>query len=146
MVKKVNFDFEELKSKALAAVDTVKKKAGSLSGMAKANVAIFQEEDKIKKAEAELGRLYYNDFITGAEANAEAYQAVCDRITASKVLIEGLKAELSDMKAADQAEPIVEEDEITEDDFVVVEETPAEEVPAEEAPAEAVAEEIPSEN
>jgi len=97
----------------------VTKKAESLSGLAKANVAIYQEEDKIKKAEAELGRLYYSDYISGNEADAAAYQEICDRITASRVLVEGLRAEVSDLKAKDQGEIIVEEDEITDADFVI---------------------------
>jgi len=141
-MKKYTFDIETLKSRLGAAAGFVTKKAESLSGLAKANVAIYQEEDKIKKAEAELGRLYYSDYISGNEADAAAYQEICDRITASRVLVEGLRAEVSDLKAKDQGEIIVEEDEITDADFVIpgeeaaAEEAPAEEAPAEETPAE----------
>jgi len=133
---KYTFSFDTLKARLQSAANFAAKKADALTGLAKANVAIYQEEDKIKKAESELGRLYYADFIAGAEVSGEAYQEICDRISASKLLIEGMKAELADLKAKDQGEAAVEEDEITDEDFVIVEEAPAEEAPAEEAAAE----------
>lgn len=133
---KYTFSFETLKSRVQAAADFAVKKTDALTGMAKAHLAIRQEEEKIKKAEAELGRLYYNDFLAGSEADTAAYQEICDRITASKLLIEGMKAEVSDLKAKDQGEVIVEEDEITDADFVINEEPAAEETPAEEVPEE----------
>jgi len=134
----ITFDLETLKKRLSGAAGYAQKKATALTALAKANSAIYAEEGKIKKAEAELGRLYYNDFIAGCEADSEAYEAVCNRITESKVLIEGLKAEIAELKAKDKAEAAVEEDEITDEDFVITEEeAPAEAAPAEEAPAEA---------
>ena len=130
---KYTFSFETLKSRVQAAASFAAKKTDALAGMAKAHLAIHQEEEKIKKAESELGRLYYNDYLAGSEADTAAYQEICDRITASKLLIEGMKAEVSDLNAKDQGEVIVEEDEITDADFVINEEAPAEEAPAEEA-------------
>ena len=134
----LDFDFSGIKDKAANAAGAAKKKATVLAGIAKANVSIYAEEDKIKKAEAELGRLYYNDFVTGNAADTEAYQPICDRITESKNTIQDLKAAIAALKAQAAAEAAVDEDEVTDADFVVsgeeTAEEPAEE-PAEEAPA-----------
>ena len=134
----LDFDFSGIKDKAVNAAGAAKKKATVLAGIAKANVSIYAEEDKIKKAEAELGRLYYNDFVTGNAADTEAYQPICDRITESKNTIQDLKAAIAALKAQAAAEAAVDEDEVTDADFVVsgeeAAEEPAEE-PAEEAPA-----------
>ena len=134
----LDFDFSGIKDKAANAAGAAKKKATVLAGIAKANVSIYAEEDKIKKAEAELGRLYYNDFVTGNAADTEAYQPICDRITESKNTIQDLKAAIAALKAQAAAEAAVDEDEVTDADFVVsgeeAAEAPAEE-PAEEAPA-----------
>ena len=143
---KYTFSFDTLKTRLQSAANFAVKKADALTGLAKANVAIYQEEDKIKKAEAELGRLYYADYMAGTEAGGEAYREICDRITASKLLVEGLKAEISDLNAKDQGEAVVEEDEITDEDFVITQEPAAEEAPAEEPAAEETpAEETPAE-
>lgn len=140
----LDFDFSGIKDKAANAAGAAKKKATVLAGIAKANVSIYAEEDKIKKAEAELGRLYYNDFVTGNAADTEAYQPICDRITESKNTIQDLKAAIAALKAQAAAEAAVDEDEVTDADFVVsgeeaaeapVEEPAAEEAPVEEAPA-----------
>ena len=135
----LDFDFSGIKDKAVNAAGAAKKKATVLAGIAKANVSIYAEEDKIKKAEAELGRLYYNDFVTGNAADTEAYQPICDRITESKNTIQDLKAAIAALKAQAVAEAAVDEDEVTDADFVVsgeeAVEEPAEETPAAEEPA-----------
>ena len=53
---------EALKGKAAEAAMIAAKKTKQLAEIAKANVSIYGEEDKIKKAEAELGKLYYRDY------------------------------------------------------------------------------------
>jgi len=136
----INVDFESIKGMASNAANAAKKKASTLAGIAKANVSIFAEEDKIKKAEAELGRLYYNDFVAGNGADTEAYLPICDRITESKNVIQDLKAAIAQLKAEAAAEAAVDADEVTDADFVVPGEEEAEkeaEAPAgEAAPAE----------
>ena len=139
----LDFDFSGIKDKAANAAGAAKKKATVLAGIAKANVSIYAEEDKIKKAEAELGRLYYNDFVTGNAADTEAYQPICDRITESKNTIQDLKAAIAALKAQAAAEAAVDEDEVTDADFVVSGEEAAEE-PAEEPTEEAPAAEEPA--
>ena len=63
-------NFASLYGMAANAAGSAKKKAAILGAIAKANVSIYSEEDKIKKAEAELGRLYYNDFIAGSSRSS----------------------------------------------------------------------------
>lgn len=110
-----------------------KKKAGIVASIAKMNVAMFAEEDKIKKAEAELGRMYYNDFVSGNLADTEAYLPVCNRITGSKSTVASIKEEIARLKSELNEESAAEADEVTDADF----EVNAEEEPAEEEPEEA---------
>jgi hypothetical protein len=99
--------------------------------MAKANVAIQQEEVKVRKAQVELGKVFYKNFVSGEEADMAEYLPLCEKITASLKIIEGLKAEIEQAKSGAEA-PAPE----------APAEAPAEEAPAEEAPAEPVIPEI----
>ena len=56
-----------------------------LMEIAKLKVANLSEEDTIKKAYIELGKLYYAEHGTAPEG---AYAAACERITASRAAIE----------------------------------------------------------
>ena len=113
-------NFEAAKNLAMEAAQTAAAKAKELAAVAKANISIYAEEDKVKKAEIELGKLYYRDYAVGEE-------------------LDSLRTE---------EEPAEAEDAPTDDDFeiVVADEAPkAEEAPeAPKAPAEAApAEEAP---
>ena len=52
-------NFEAAKNMAVEAAQTAAAKAKELAAVAKANISIYAEEDKVKKAEIELGKLYY---------------------------------------------------------------------------------------
>lgn len=123
--------FESLKGFAANASQSAAKRSRKLATMAKANIAIQQEEVKVKKAQYELGKVFYKNFISGEDADMSEYLPLCEKITTSLNIIEGLKAEIEQAKAGDEA---------------AVEEAPAEEAPAEEAaeaaPAEPVIPEI----
>ena len=120
--------FESLKGFAASASQSAAKRSKKLATMAKANIAIQQEEVKVKKAQYELGKVFYKNFVSGEETDMSEYLPLCEKITTSLNIIEGLKAEIEQAKAGD--EPAVEE------------EAPAAEAPAEEAPAEPVIPEI----
>ena len=46
-----------------------------------ANVSIYAEEDQIRKAEAQLGKLYYRDYVVGEEMDTAEYPSVgCQKI------------------------------------------------------------------
>ncbi len=116
----INANLESIKGMAANAAEIAKKKASALAAIAKAKVAIFAEEDKIKKAEAELGRLYYNDYVSGNAADTVAYQAICDRITLSRNAVQEQRELIARVKEENAAQGIiVDEGEINDADFAV---------------------------
>ena len=145
-------NFESVKNFAMGAAQTATQKAKVLAAVAKANVSIYAEEDKIRKAEAQLGKLYYRDYAVGEEMDTAEYLPWCQKIDESKKLIAELKDYIDDVKAADDV--TAEAPAACDADF---EEAPkaeeAAEAPAEEACAgteapcccEAPAEEAPAE-
>lgn len=102
---------EEL-SKAVGAfankVGDVSKKAGAqakvVTEIAKLNIKITQEEDKIRKAQTELGKLYYNDFEAGLPIEAETYLPLCNEIKAAKDSIAQHRAAIEELKKQPEAE------------------------------------------
>ena len=89
--------FDELKSRALDLTQSGVAKAKELTDVAKLNIANSTEEDNIRKAYIELGKLYYAERGMAPEG---AYAALCERITASKQKIEENRAKISEIKAA----------------------------------------------
>ena len=137
-----NESFEAAKSFAVNAAQTAAQKAKVLAAIAKTNVSIYAEEDKIKKAEAQLGKLYYRDYAVGEEMDNAEYLPWCQKIDESKKLIAELKDYIDSLKQDDAVaeEEFVDVNVPTEETEAPVEEapeTPAEEPKAEEAPAEA---------
>ena len=140
----MNFS-ENLKNAKNFAIETAlaaKDKATQLAAIAKANIAIYAEEDKIKKAEAQLGKLYYRDYAVGEEMDSAEYLPWCQKIDESKKLIAELKDYIDSLKQEDAVaeEAFVDVDVPAEEPEAPAEEAPeapAEEPKAEEAPAEA---------
>ncbi len=153
-------NFDVIKGYATSAAQTAAKKTKMLATIAKANISILAEEDKIKKAHIELGKVYYKDFILNEEPDQAEYLPWCEKITESLKLIDDLKLQIETAKlegnAAAEPEEEPEEEIVAEavaepapelPEIVVVEEVAAEEAP--EAPAEepaAPAEEAPAED
>ena len=81
--------FDDLKSKALDLAQAGAAKAKELTDIAKLNIANSAEEDTIRKAYIDLGKLYYAERGMAPEG---AYAALCEKITASKQKIEENKA------------------------------------------------------
>lgn len=104
------------------AAQAAARKTKQLAEIAKANLSIYAEEDKIKKAQVELGKLYYRDYVLGEEQDEAEYLPWCQKIDESKQTIADMRDYIDELKSGRV--------EITEDDVVVV---------AEEAPAEAAA-------
>ena len=119
----LNEKFSAFMSKAGDVAQAAAKKANEVAAIAKAKASILAEEDKIKKAQLELGKLYYADFVAGSEQAAEQYLPWCEKITASKQQIEVLKQQIEDLKA-----PVEDEDVVTEADFADEEDLPEIEV------------------
>ena len=142
-------NFEAAKNMAVEAAQTAAAKAKELAAVAKANISIYAEEDKVKKAEIELGKLYYRDYAVGEELDTAEYLPWCQKIDESKKTIAELKDFIASLR--EDGEPAEAETEAapTDDDFeiVVADEPKADETPAVEAPKteEAPAEEAPAE-
>ena len=126
-----------LKDKATDLAQTGAAESKRLAEIAKLKSANLSEENAIKKAYVEIGKLYYEQM---AAAPGEDFAAACEKITAAKAAIEANNDRIAELKVKeDAAEPEVEvvaeaqaivldapADEITADDIVVEEEPKAE--------------------
>ena len=137
-------NFEAAKNMAVEAAQTAAAKAKELAAVAKANISIYAEEDKVKKAEIELGKLYYRDYAVGEELDTAEYLPWCQKIDESKKAIAELKDFIASLREEEEPAEAETEAAPTDDDFEIIvadkpkaDETPAVEAPkAEEAPAE----------
>ena len=137
-------NFEAAKNMAVEAAQTAAAKAKELAAVAKANISIYAEEDKVKKAEIELGKLYYRDYAVGEELDTAEYLPWCQKIDESKKTIAELKDFIASLREEEEPAEAETEAAPTDDDFEIIvadkpkaDETPAVEAPkAEEAPAE----------
>ena len=91
-------DLNVLKGKAVDAAQMAAAKSKELAAIVKAKVNIAAEQDKIKRAQVELGKLYYRDFVAGSDQEAAEYLPWCEKITASKQVIAEQQAIIDAMK------------------------------------------------
>jgi len=123
-----------LKDKATDLAQTGAAESKRLAEIAKLKSANLGEENAIKKAYAEIGKLYYE--MMGA-APGEEFAAACEKITAAKAAIEANNDRIAELKVKEEAAPEV----VAEAEAVVVdapaeiaEEVTADDIVAEEAP------------
>ena len=117
--------FESLKDRATDLAQAGVAQSKRLAEIAKLKTSNMAEEDAIKKAYVELGKLYYAE--NGATPDG-AYAAACEKITASKALIETNNERIAELKQPGDPEP---EEEIVVEAVEAAEEAP-EEAPAQE--------------
>ena len=101
--------FDAFKDKAIDLAQTGMAKSKQLAEIAKLNLANASEEDDIKKAYIEMGKLYYAERGMAPEA---AYAVLCEKVTAAKVNIEENKARIEELKAdgiVPEEEPVIVE-------------------------------------
>ena len=101
--------FDALKDKATDLAQAGVAQSKRLAEIAKLKVSNMGEEDAIKKAYIEIGKLYYAE--KGAAPDA-AYVAACEKITAAKAAIETNNDRIAELKraGAEEAEaPAAEE-------------------------------------
>lgn len=117
--------FENLKDRATDLAQAGVAQSKRLAEIAKLKTANMAEEDAIKKAYLEIGKLYYAE--KGATPDG-AFAAACEKITASKAVIETNNERIAELKQPGDPEPEVE----VEAEAVEVEAAPAapEETPA----------------
>lgn len=87
--------FEEIRDMALDLAQAGVAKAKELTDIAKLNIANTAEEEAIKKAYVELGKLYYAERGMAPEG---AYATLCEKITAAKTRIDENKSKISDIR------------------------------------------------
>ena len=100
---------DALKDKATDLAQAGVAQSKRLAEIARLKVANMGEEDAIKKAYIEIGKLYYAE--KGAAPDA-AYVAACEKITAAKAAIETNNDRIAELKraGAEEAEaPAAEE-------------------------------------
>ena len=97
--------FDNFKEKATDLVQAGAAQSKRLAEIAKLKTANMAEEDAIKKAYLELGKLYYAE--KGATPDA-AYAASCEKITASRAAIETNNERLAELKEQQRQEQMGE--------------------------------------
>lgn len=97
--------FDTLKDRATDLAQAGVAQSKRLAEIAKLKTANMAEEDAIKKAYVELGKLYYAEH--GATPDG-AYASACEKITASKALIETNNERIAELKQPGDPEPEVE--------------------------------------
>ena len=117
--------FENLKDRAVDLAQAGVAQSKRLAEIAKLKAANMAEEDAIKKAYIEIGKLYYAE--QGASPDG-AFAAACEKITASKAVIETNNERIAELKQPGDPEP---EEEIVVEAVEAAEEAP-EEAPAQE--------------
>ena len=125
--------FDNFKEKATDLMQAGAAQSKRLAEIAKLKTANMAEEDTIKKAYVELGKLYYAE--KGATPDA-AYAASCEKITAARAAIETNNERIAELKAKDPED---------EDCGIDVEITVEQDQPADEQPEQAVAEAVTDE-
>ena len=93
---------DALKDKATDLAQAGVAQSKRLAEIARLKVANMGEEDAIKKAYIEIGKLYYAE--KGAAPDA-AYVAACEKITASRAVIETNNARIAELKRAGAEDP-----------------------------------------
>ena len=107
-------NLETIREKATEAAAAAANSTKRLAEIAKANIAIYSQEDKIKKAQLELGKLYYRDYVVDEEMDMAEYLPWCKKIDEAKKTIADLQDYIDDLKHANVTEEASE-------DLIVVE-------------------------
>lgn len=128
----------DLQERATDLAQSVVATSKRLAEIAKLKASNMAEEDAIRKAYVELGKLYYAEHGTTPDG---AYAAACEKITAARAAIETNNDRIAELKATAEAEgEIIDvtpeaaeepENEVTEADIVPEEPAADEEQPKE---------------
>lgn len=98
--------FDTLKDRAADLAQAGVAQTKRLAEIAKLKMSNMGEEDTIKKAYLEIGRLYYAE--QGASPDG-AFVSACERITAAKAAIETNNERIAELKQPGDPEPEVED-------------------------------------
>lgn len=101
-------NFDSIKEKAAEVAMSAAKKTKQLAEISKANIAIYSLEDKIKKAELELGKLYYRDYAVDEERDIAEYLPWCKKIDEAKRSIADLRDRIEELKNGKTDEDVID--------------------------------------
>lgn len=111
-------NFEAFSGRVTEAAQIAAQKAKDLALIARTKVQIVSEEDKIKKAQIELGKLCYRDFTADAEPERTEYLPWCEKINECRAAIEQLQTMIAAIRNSGEfTDDELEQDDISEDDF-----------------------------
>lgn len=96
---------DNAKNFAIETAQYAAQKAKTLAAIAKYNLAIYAEEEKIKKAERELGGIFYRDYAVGAELDDAEYLPLCKKIDDAKKLIAELQDKIAELREETDEQP-----------------------------------------
>ena len=96
----LNDSLEALKGFFSEFAETAARMTKNAATVTKSGVNLIAEQEKLRKAYQELGKLYYRDFTTGEEPDDAEYLALCNTITETTKTIESLRSDAEDAKAA----------------------------------------------
>ena len=88
---------------AAVTADTAVNKTKTMASIGRVKLAISSEEDKLKKAYTELGRLFYRDYEAQAEADMAEYLPWCGKAADAREQIQRLTEELEKLNEASVA-------------------------------------------
>ena len=95
----INNYLNSIKEFAVEGAQIAASKTKQLASITKANMDIRVEQDAIKKAQTEIGKLYYKDFIVSELPDEAEYTPLCDQISKSRIIIEELKNFIEDTRS-----------------------------------------------
>ena len=114
-------NLDTISGKVAEAAQLAAQKAKDLAMIARAKVQIAAEEDKIRKAQIEIGKLCYRDFMDGAEPQRSEYLPWYEKITECKLVIDELNLTIEAVKnsaeVVEEEDDVAEAEEATEEDF-----------------------------
>ena len=96
--------FDSLKDRAVDLAQAGMAQSKRLAEIARLKMDNMSQQDAIKKAYVELGKLYYAERGAAPEA---AYISGCEKITAAKAAIETNNARIAELKTQEDDEPEV---------------------------------------
>ena len=129
----LNINFDSIKEKATDLAQSGVNKSKQVAEFTKLKMSNMAEEDNIKKAYQEIGKLYFAEHGGTPEG---PYIAACEKVNAAKAVIAANEARLADLNSSDMTDEDVAEAEA---------ETSQESQPAQEPAEEAVSPEEPKE-
>ena len=103
-------EWNNIKEKATETAAAAAELAKNAAKTAKLNLQIAAEQDKIKKAQLELGKLCHQDYTAGGEGDLAAYLPWHQKIDESAAKIAQMREELRRLRESRDSEPEVSDE------------------------------------